>query len=127
MFCAQAMPRVCATTATDQSRQPVDPVLSRAVKAHLKTFLVHTAWDAEHGDAGMSCTVLCAPLPSFLDMAMTQCALAWNGGATAVAPRTSVTPGTRTQRPDGAPDRMHCTGNCAVVLGAIPSMLANSR
>jgi hypothetical protein len=32
---------------------PVDPVLSRTVEAHLKIFLAHAAWAAEHGDAGM--------------------------------------------------------------------------
>ena len=44
---AQAMPRVCASTAAYQRRQPTDPVLYRTVEAHLETFLAHTAEDAE--------------------------------------------------------------------------------
>jgi hypothetical protein len=41
------MPRGCATTATYQPRQPADTVLYRTVEAHLRTFLAHTAGDAE--------------------------------------------------------------------------------
>jgi hypothetical protein len=84
-------------------------VLSRTVEGHLKTFLAHTAWVAEHGDAGMSCPVLCAPLPCFLDMTVTQRAVASNGDATDVAPRTSATSGIQTLCQDSAPDRTHCT------------------
>ncbi len=40
------MPRVCAPTAA-YHRQPTDTVLYRTVEAHLKTFLAHTAGDAE--------------------------------------------------------------------------------
>ena len=47
MLPAQAMPRCCATTATYQPRQPADTVLYRTVEAHLRTFLAHTAGDAE--------------------------------------------------------------------------------
>jgi hypothetical protein len=41
------MPPVCAPTAVYQRRQPTDTVLYRTVEAHLKTFLAHTAGDAE--------------------------------------------------------------------------------
>jgi len=97
------VPRVCATTVAHQPRPPVEPVLSRAVEVPLRTSLAHPAWDAEHGDPAMSCTVLCAPPPCVSDTAVTQRAVTSNGDATAVAPRTSVTPGIRTLRPDTTP------------------------
>jgi hypothetical protein len=87
-------------------------IFSRTLEARLKTFssfLAHTARVAEQGDTGVSCTVLCAPLPCFLDMTVTQRAVALNGDAIAIAPRTSVTPGIRTLRPDAG--RTECVAH----------------
>jgi hypothetical protein len=119
-------PRVCATTVAHQSRPPVEPVLSRTVEVppedlsrlpgpgrrarrprdELHSFVCTTALCSRHGrDA-------------------TRGHIEWRRN------RRRAANFRHARHPDAASghdprDRMHCTGNCAAVLGAISRCRVN--